>query len=103
MLHGGWMLLRLLAVISSSIVTILSSLLPLFLYSSLSNHYVSSMCMFLSRGAITIHGMLTHLLNDYVYDLPGTDARSPARLSGGSRVIQKGVIRPQAVWKIGKW
>src|SRR5690625_2641238 len=103
MLHGGWMLLRLLAVISSSIVTILSSLLPLFLYSSLSNHYLSSMLIFLSLGAITIHGMLTHLLNDYVDDLSGTDARSPAILSGGSRVIQKGVIRPQAVWKIGKW
>ena len=101
--HGGWMLLRLIAVISSSIATILSSLLPLFLYTSISKSYLFMMLIFLSLAAVIIHGMLTHLLNDYVDDLSGTDARSPAILSGGSRVIQKGVIRPQAVWKIGKW
>ncbi len=97
------MLLRFIAVISSSIVTILSSLLPLFLYSSLSKSYLFLMLIFLSLAAVAIHGLLTHLLNDYADYLSGTDAESPAILSGGSRVIQKGVIRPHIVWKLGKW
>lgn len=101
--RGGWILLRLIAVISSSIVTILSSLLPLFLYSSVSEHYLFVMLILLSLAAVIIHGMLTHLLNDYSDYLSGTDAESPAILSGGSRVIQKGIIRPDIVWKLGKW
>src|SRR5690625_7511784 len=61
----GWTLLRLIAVLSSSIVVILSSLLPLFLYTSLSFWYLMWMLVFLSVVAITFHGALTHLFNDY--------------------------------------
>jgi len=50
-----------------------------------------------------IHGVLTHLFNDYTDFLTGTDAHSPAVLSGGSRVIQKGMIRPQIAWQLEKW
>lgn len=101
--HAGWMLLRFIAVISSSIVTILSSLLPIFLYTSFSKSHLFFMFIFLGIAAVAIHGMLTHLLNDYGDYLSGTDARSPAILSGGSRVIQKDVMSPQTVWKLGKW
>lgn len=99
----GWTLLRLIAVLSSSIVVILSSLLPLFLYTSLSFGYLMWMLVFLSVAAITFHGALTHLFNDYTDFHSGTDAHSPAILSGGSRVIQKGMMHPQHVFKLGKW
>lgn len=102
-LQGGWMLLRFIAVISSSIATILSGLLPLFLYTSLSTGYLFLMLILLSLAAITIHGVLVHLFNDYADFLTGTDAHSPAILSGGSRVIQKGYMPLELVWKTGKW
>lgn len=99
----GWTLLRFIAVLSSSIVVILSSLLPLFLYTSFSFGYLTFMLIFLSVAAITVHGALTHLFNDYVDFYSGTDAYSPAILSGGSRIIQKGMLRPQVVLQLGKW
>lgn len=99
----GWTLLRIIAVISSSIVTILSSLLPLFLYTTLSNSYLFFILLVLSFAAIVIHGGLTHLFNDYADHLSGTDELSPAILSGGSRLIQKKLITPESVYKIGKW
>src|SRR5699024_601193 len=61
------------------------------------------MLVFFSMAAITFHGALTHLFNDYTDFYSGTDAHSPAILSGGSRVIQKGMIHPQNVLKLGKW
>jgi 1,4-dihydroxy-2-naphthoate octaprenyltransferase len=97
------MLLRFIAVISSSIATILSSLLPLFLYTSHSTGDLIFMLIFLSVAAIAVHGVLTHLFNDYTDFLSGTDAHSPAILSGGSRVIQEGMMQPQTVLKLGKW
>lgn len=102
-LQTGWTLLRLIAVVSSSIVTILSSLLPLFIHTSLSTSYLLFMFMFLSVAAVAVHGGLTHLFNDYADFLSGTDAHSPAVLSGGSRIIQKQLIPPALVWKLGKW
>src|SRR5690625_4688610 len=101
--HAGWNLLRLVAVVSSSIATILSGLLPLFLKSSFSSGYLFFILIFLSLSAILVHGVLTHFFNDYTDFLSGTDAYSPAILSGGSRVIQKGLIRPHVVWQLGKW
>lgn len=103
LLKVGWTVLRIIAVISSSIVTILSSLLPLFLYTSISNSYLFFMFLLLSFAAIMIHGGLTHLFNDYADYLSGTDELSPAILSGGSRVIQKKLLKPESVYKIGKW
>lgn len=101
--HGGWSLLRIIAVISSSFATVLSSMLPLFLYSSISVGYLLLVLFIVSLGALIIHGMLTHLFNDYADFLSGTDSISPAILSGGSRVIQKKWIRPETVWRLGKW
>src|SRR5690625_450625 len=61
------------------------------------------MIIFLSVGALMIHGLLTHLFNDYTDFKTGTDAHSPAILSGGSRVIQKGLISPKTILKLGIW
>src|SRR5690625_117742 len=99
----GWTLLRIIAVASSSIATILSSLLPLFIRASFSTEYLITMLIFLSIGAMVIHGLLTHLFNDYTDFRTGTDAYSPAILSGGSRVIQKGLISPKTILKLGIW
>lgn len=101
--YTGWKLLRLVAVVSSSIATILSSMLPLYLGGTFSTAYLSFMLIFLSISAVLVHGVLTHLFNDYTDYLSGTDAHSPAILSGGSRVIQEGLIKPDIVWSLGKW
>jgi 1,4-dihydroxy-2-naphthoate octaprenyltransferase len=95
-------LLRLIAVISSSMVAILSSLLPLYLYSNISNLTITSMFLFLTGAAILFHGVLVHIFNDYADHLSGTDAKSPAILSGGSRVIQEGIFTPEFMWNVGK-
>jgi 1,4-dihydroxy-2-naphthoate octaprenyltransferase len=102
-LRGGWKLLRFIAVISSSFVAILSSLLPLLLYTSLSAETFILMFIFLGLGATIVHGVLVHLFNDYADNLTGTDAHSPGILSGGSRVIQEGFMQPAYVLKLGKW
>ncbi len=100
---AGWTLLRLIAVVSSSVVTILSSLLPLYFHTSLSNGRLIFMFIFLSVAAVIVHGGLTHLFNDYADHLSGTDDVSPAVLSGGSRVIQNKLISPTRVLMLGKW
>src|SRR5690625_2233595 len=61
------------------------------------------MFVFLSSAAIIVHGGLTHLLNDYADYQSGTDEKSPAVLSGGSRVIQKNFLSPETVFNLGKW
>lgn len=101
--QGGWTLLRLIAVISSSIATLISSFLPLFLHISYSSNNLYFLFIFLSIGAVTVHGVLTHSFNDYADFQSGTDAHSPAILSGGSRVIQKGMISSRRLWQLGKW
>ncbi|GGF30126.1 hypothetical protein GCM10010954_31580 [Halobacillus andaensis] len=101
-LKGGWLLLRSIAVISSSIATIVSTVLPLYLYTSISSQELYPLFFLLILGAFIIHGVLTHLLNDYVDHRSGTDQYSPAILSGGSRVIQTGYISPENLWRTGK-
>lgn len=101
-LRGSLKLLRMIAVLSSSMVTILSSLLPLYLYSNLDTITLTFMFLFLTSAAILFHGVLTHVFNDYTDHLSGTDTKSPAILSGGSRVIQDGIFPPELLWKIGK-
>src|SRR5690625_3430601 len=101
-LSGGWSLLRLVAVMSSSVTAIISSLIPLFIHHSYSATHLVFMFFLLSGGAVVIHGMLTHLFNDYTDFLSGTDEHSPGILSGGSRVIQKGIFKPGVVWRLGK-
>src|SRR5690625_5982101 len=101
-LSGGWSLLRLVAVMSSSVTAIISSLIPLFIHHSYSAIHLFFLFFLLSGGAVDIHGMLTHLFNDYTDFLSGTDEHSPGILSGGSRVIQKGIFKPGVVWRLGK-
>lgn len=98
--RGGWVLLRSIAVISSSVATIISSLLPLFLYSSISSDRLWLLFVFLTIAAFAIHGVLTHAFNDYTDHCSGTDSFSPAILSGGSRVIQNGMFSLHAVRKL---
>src|SRR5699024_366071 len=84
----GWTLLRFIAVVSSSIVTILSSLIPLFLHTSLSIEYLFLLFIFLSIAATIVHGGLTHLFNDYSVFLSDSDVTSLAILYVVFRVIQ---------------
>ncbi|WP_027965071.1 prenyltransferase [Halalkalibacillus halophilus] len=98
----GWLLLRAIAVISSSIATIVSTMLPLYLYFTVPNSQLMMTFTLLVVGAFIIHGVLTHLLNDYIDDQSGTDAHSPGILSGGSRVIQTGLITSSTMWMLGK-
>ncbi|ARI76344.1 prenyltransferase [Halobacillus mangrovi] len=101
-IKGGWQLLRFIAVVSSSVATIVSTILPLYLYSDVSFTQLSYIFFLLLSGALLIHGVLTHILNDYIDDKSGTDTHSPAILSGGSRVIQTGTISSETMWKLGK-
>lgn len=102
-LLGGSVLLRSIAVISSSVATIISTTLPLFLYTSIPTGYLFLLFIMLTIGAFIIHGVLTHAFNDYTDYHSGTDAYSPAILSGGSRVIQKGMIPLHTLGQLGKW
>lgn len=99
MLQTSWTMLRIIAVVSSSVATIISSVLPLLRHSSISYEKIFVMFLLVSFGALIIHGALTHLWNDYADYLSGTDAYSPAILSGGSRVIQKELMTPEQVRK----
>ncbi|MFC7062207.1 prenyltransferase [Halobacillus seohaensis] len=101
-LKGSWLLLRSIAVISSSVATIVSTVLPLYLYLPISSNVIIPLFLLLVFSAFLIHGVLTHILNDYIDDLSGTDTFSPAILSGGSRVIQTGLISSSALWRFGK-
>ncbi|RDW15441.1 prenyltransferase [Oceanobacillus chungangensis] len=102
-LRGGWVLLRFIAVIFSSVATIISSLLPLFLFTSIPTGQLFWLFIFLAISAFAIHGVLTHAFNDYTDYRSGTDNYSPGILSGGSRVIQKGMFSLQTIRLLGIW
>ncbi|MFC4559773.1 prenyltransferase [Virgibacillus kekensis] len=102
-IKDGWILLRLIAVVSSSITTIVSTMLPIYLYYTFSEEKLLTIFLVLLFGAFLIHGVLTHILNDYTDHKSGTDENSPAILSGGSRVIQNGILSASTLWVIGKW
>lgn len=95
------MLLRVIAVVTSSVVTILSTWLPLVLGYNFSVTRPVLLLLVLVVGAFLIHGLLTHILNDITDYQSGTDQYSPALLSGGSRVIQSGTMSPQSLRKLG--
>ncbi|MRH41366.1 prenyltransferase [Aquibacillus halophilus] len=101
-IKGGWLLLRSIAVISSSVTTIVSTVLPIYLYYSIPTEALIPTFLLLLFAAFLIHGVLTHVLNDYFDDKSGTDHHSPAILSGGSRVIQMGFISASSLWRFGK-
>lgn len=102
-LSNGWMLIRAIAVLSSSITTIISTMLPILLYYRMQTAPLLAIFLLLAFGALLIHGTLTHVLNDHTDNKSGTDLNSPAILSGGSRVIQNGIISASALWIFGKW
>ncbi|SEQ49100.1 1,4-dihydroxy-2-naphthoate octaprenyltransferase [Virgibacillus subterraneus] len=102
-IKNSWILLRSIAVVSSSITTIVSTVLPIFLYYTVAPNKLLLIFLLLLFGAFLIHGVLTHVLNDFADYKSGTDQNSPAILSGGSRVIQTGVISASSLWLLGKW
>lgn len=100
---GIGMLLRLVAVVFSSVAAILSTVLPLLFYTNLSAGAVMTAASFLFIGAIFIHGMLTHTLNDIADYQSGTDQYSPGILSGGSKVLQTGLMTVGMLKQLGFW
>ncbi|GGJ99452.1 hypothetical protein GCM10007063_22220 [Lentibacillus kapialis] len=103
LIKTSFILLRSIAVVSSSVTTIVSTILPIFLYYSVPNSRLLSVFLLLVFGAFLIHGVLTHVLNDYTDHASGTDQNSPAILSGGSRVIQTGIMSASSLGILGKW
>ncbi|SFL93097.1 1,4-dihydroxy-2-naphthoate octaprenyltransferase [Salibacterium qingdaonense] len=99
-LKNGMVLMRWIAVVSSSVAAIISTMLPL--YGVIDGGQWSALFLLLLFSAFLIHGVLTHLLNDYTDHLSGTDARSPAILSGGSRLIQTGAVPAETIGRVGK-
>ncbi|WP_172255131.1 prenyltransferase [Saccharibacillus deserti] len=100
-LKNGLLLMRPAAVIASSVVIIFSGVYPLFLDPVLPTDRALTAALLLLLGGLLIHGLLTHALNDYTDYRSGTDANSPALLSGGSRIIQSGRISPEALGRFG--
>lgn len=100
-LRGIGMLLRIVALVFSSVATILSTFLPLLFHYTLSNFAIISVLFILLLGAILIHGILTHTFNDLADYQSGTDQHSPALLSGGSRVIQTGIMSVRMLIYLG--
>ncbi|UUI03954.1 prenyltransferase [Oceanobacillus jeddahense] len=97
------MLLRLVAVVFSSVAAILSTVLPLLFYTDLSAGAVMAVASVLLIGAVCIHGMLTHTLNDIADFQSGTDQYSPGILSGGSKVLQTGAMSVGMLKQLGIW
>lgn len=100
---GIGMLLRLAAVVFSSVAAIISTVLPLLWNPQLSALTVMTVASVLFFGAILIHGMLTHTLNDLADYQSGTDQHSPGMLSGGSRVLQTGTMSVSMLTQLGIW
>lgn len=98
---GVGMLLRVVAVVGSSVATVISTWLPLLIFYDFSAGGLLMLLALLITGAFMIHGMLTHVFNDITDFESGTDQFSPALLSGGSRVIQTGAMSVGMMKKIG--
>ncbi|MFC3420215.1 prenyltransferase [Salinicoccus hispanicus] len=100
-LKGFGMLLRVVAVVTSSIATIISTVLPLAFGYDISKVDLFLLFLLLVVGALLVHGVLTHVFNDIVDFKSGTDQESPGMLSGGSRVLQNGVMSFNMMVRIG--
>lgn len=100
-LKGIGMLLRIIAVVFSSIATIFSTVLPLLFHYTLPSLAIVSVTSILFIGTILIHGMLTHTFNDLIDYQSGTDQYSPGLLSGGSRVLQTGKMSVRMLMQLG--
>ncbi|MBB6450259.1 1,4-dihydroxy-2-naphthoate octaprenyltransferase [Geomicrobium halophilum] len=71
--YASWLLIRSIAVVSSSIATIISTMLPLVIFYPFSAEDLLPLFLLLIVGAFLIHGVLTHILNDYIDYQSGTD------------------------------
>lgn len=100
-LKGIGMLLRIIAVVSSSVAAILSTVLPLLFHYTLSTFTIISVASILLIGTVLIHGMLTHTFNDLADYQSGTDQYSTGILSGGSRVLQTGTMSERMLVQLG--
>lgn len=100
-LKGIGMLLRIIAVVFSSVATIFSTVLPLLFHYTLPSFAMISVTSILFIGTILVHGMLTHTFNDLIDYQSGTDQHSPGLLSGGSRVLQTGKMSVQMLVQLG--
>ena len=100
-MKGIAMLLRIIAVVFSSIAAILSTVLPLIFHYSVSNMTIISVAFILLMGTLLTHGLLTHTFNDLTDYHSGTDEHSPGVLSGGSRVLQTKTMSVQSLTKLG--
>ncbi|SIS42632.1 prenyltransferase [Salimicrobium flavidum] len=97
----GLTLFRLIAVLFSSFAAIITTMLPMYLYYSYPISQLLLVLGLLLFGTLLIHGFLTHVLNDYTDTISGTDGKSPGILSGGSRVVQKGMMTTDLLRQIG--
>src|SRR5699024_327226 len=100
-LKGMGMLLRVVAVVTSSVATAVSTWLPLLIHYEFSAVRLLLLLVLLISGAFLIHGALPHIFNDTAVFESGPDEHSPALLSGGSRVSQTGVMSVGQLRKIG--
>lgn len=95
------MLLRVVAVATSSVAAIMSTWLPLVFGYTFPFITLFLLLLLLIAGAFLVHGLLTHIFNDITDFESGTDAHSPALLSGGSRVIQTGAMSLSTLKRLG--
>src|SRR5699024_11904877 len=86
-MKGIAMLLRIIAVVFSSVAAILSTVLPLIFHYSVSNMTIIGVAFILLLGTLLTDGLLTHTLNDLTDYHTGTAEHSPGVLSGGGRVL----------------
>ncbi|MHC0553056.1 hypothetical protein [Salinicoccus sp. CNSTN-B1] len=83
-LKGLKMVVRAIAVVTSSIAAIISTALPLLLGYDIKVPGLFGLSLLLATGALLVHGVLTHVLNDLMDFESGTDQASPALLSGAA-------------------
>lgn len=99
--RGIGMLMRVIAVVTSSIAAIISTVLPLAFGYDVSKFNLFLLFILLVIGGLLVHGVLTHVFNDITDFKSGTDQESPALLSGGSRVLQTGTMTLGMLKRIG--
>ncbi|HET7627157.1 MAG TPA: prenyltransferase [Bacillales bacterium] len=90
-IHALWRLLRIVPVLSWSGGAVATTALPLFRKAQLPVEATFSV-FFIFLGGVFVQGFLSHAVNDLADHRSETDLHSPGLLSGGSRVIAKGLL-----------
>src|SRR5699024_6535751 len=98
---GMGMLLRVVAVVTSSVATAISTWLPLLIHYEFSAVRLLLLLVLLISVAFLIQGSITHIFNNISDFESDTDLLSQAMMSGGSRVIQTSVLSVGQLRKIG--